>query len=119
MEDGETINTMYNLFNDIIVSLKGLVKVIGKEKLNRKLLLSLPEEWCPKVTAIEEGKDLATMTIEGHLESLITHDHTLQMNREKVEINKKKKKDLALRILIQEEDEDLDEDIHKEFQNIF
>lgn len=49
------------------------------------------------------------MTMKELLGSFITHEHTMQMDRDKVEINKKKKKDLALRILMQEEDEDLDE----------
>lgn len=88
MEVCETINTMYNQFNDIIVGLKGLGKVIGMVELNRKLLLSLPKEWCPKV--MMEAQDLATMTLEELLESLITHKYTLQMDREKVQINKKK-----------------------------
>lgn len=30
MEVGETINAMYNNFNNIIIGLKGLVKVIEK-----------------------------------------------------------------------------------------
>lgn len=35
MEEGETINVMYNHFNDIIVGLKVLLgKVIGKAELN-------------------------------------------------------------------------------------
>lgn len=39
---------------------------------------------------IKETQDLATMTMEELLESVINHKHTLQMDRTKVEINKKK-----------------------------
>lgn len=55
------MNTMYNHLNDIIIGLKGLGNMIGQAELNRKLLLSLPKE-SPKVTMIEEAKDIASMT---------------------------------------------------------
>lgn len=89
-EEGDTINAMYNQFKDIIIGLKWLGKVIGKVELNQKILLPLPKEWCSKVTDIEEAKDLVTITMEELLGSLITLEHTLQMNKEEVEINKKK-----------------------------
>lgn len=102
VEEGE----MYNCSNDIIVHLKGIWKVIGKEELNRKLLLALLKEWRPKVMAIEEVKGLATMTMEELWGCFITPEHTLQMDEAETEINNKK--DLALKILIQGEEDDLD-----------
>lgn len=120
MKEEETNNAMYNYLNDIIIGLKELDKVIRKAELNCKLLLSLPKGH-PKVKAIEEAKGLAIMTMEEIFGSLITHEHTLQMDREVVEINKKKK-ELTLRILIQEEDEDLDEEmvlLTRKFNTIF
>lgn len=68
---------MYNYFNNIIVGLKGLRNIIGKVDLNRKLILSLPMEWHPKVTTIEEAKDLSTMTMEELLRFLVTCEHNL------------------------------------------
>lgn len=56
MKEVEIINAMYNQFNDIIVALKGLGKIIGKSEHNQKLLFSLPKEWLPKMTEIEETK---------------------------------------------------------------
>lgn len=44
MEEDETINTMYNWFNVIILGLKGLGKVIGMVEFHHKVLLSLPKE---------------------------------------------------------------------------
>lgn len=43
--------------------------------------------------AIEESKDLTKMSMKEFLGSLLTHEHTLQMDKEKEENNKKK--DLA------------------------
>lgn len=77
MEENETVNAIHNRFNDIVVGFKRLGKNIGNAELNHKFLLSLPKEWRLQVMAIEEAKDLATMTMEELLGSLITYQHTL------------------------------------------
>lgn len=82
MDENETINAMYNRFNDIFVGLKGIGKTIGKAELNHKLLLSLQKEWRSKVTIVEEAKDVATMIMKEILGSLITYEdtnHTLHL----------------------------------------
>lgn len=77
MEEGETINTMYNRFNNIIVGLQNLCKKLKVDVFNMKLLASLPIEWRCEVTAIEETNNLKAINIE-KLGSLITHEHTLK-----------------------------------------
>lgn len=77
MEESEPINDMYNRFNDIIVGFKELGKTICKAELNREFLLSHPKERRSKVMTIEEANDLATMTIEKLIRSLIIHEHTM------------------------------------------
>lgn len=115
LEENEIINVVYICFNDIVVGLKRLGKTIGKAELNHKFFLSLTKEWRPKVTAVKKSKDLATMTMDELLGSLIIHEYTLQMDKEDMETTKKK--DLALRILMQEEDDDLDEEWEKNLKN--
>ncbi|GAV67735.1 zf-CCHC domain-containing protein/UBN2 domain-containing protein, partial [Cephalotus follicularis] len=66
---------------DITNGLLGLCKVFGQDELVRKLLGCLNDEWEPKVTAIEESKDLKTMEIEELLGSLMTHE----VNEEELE----------------------------------
>ncbi|GAV67292.1 zf-CCHC domain-containing protein/UBN2 domain-containing protein, partial [Cephalotus follicularis] len=66
---------------DITNGLLGLGKVFGQDELMRKLLGCLNDEWEPKVTAIEESKDLKTMEIEELLGSLMTHE----VNEEELE----------------------------------
>lgn len=95
-ESGVTIVKMYNWFNDIIKNLKGLWKVIVKVELNQKLL-SLHEELRPKFTAIEEDKDLSSMTMEELVKFFITHEHTLKIEKDEMENNMKKKKEQASR----------------------
>ena len=110
MLEDEDISKMFTRFNDIIVQLQGLGKPIPSSELNRKFLQALPWEWRPKVTAIEEAKDLKTLPLEELLGSLITHEQTL-LNDKEDKGTSKKKKDLALRILQELEVSDDDNEI--------
>ncbi|GAV58255.1 zf-CCHC domain-containing protein/UBN2 domain-containing protein, partial [Cephalotus follicularis] len=78
----------------IINSLKNLGKSYSNQELVRKILRCLPKSWTPKVTAIEEAKDLSTLPLEQLIGSLMTHETTMK-NHEHVET--KKKKPIALK----------------------
>lgn len=41
MEKGESINVMYNRFNDIVMALQNLGRGLGLDEMNRKLLAAL------------------------------------------------------------------------------
>ncbi|GAV66124.1 zf-CCHC domain-containing protein/UBN2 domain-containing protein, partial [Cephalotus follicularis] len=73
----------------IVNSLKNLGKSYSNQELVRKILRCLPRSWTPKVTAIEEAKDLSTLPLEQLLGSLMTHETTMK-NHEHVEVKKKK-----------------------------
>ncbi|GAV59495.1 LOW QUALITY PROTEIN: zf-CCHC domain-containing protein/UBN2 domain-containing protein, partial [Cephalotus follicularis] len=91
---------------DIINALKGLGSVYTNHELVSKILRCLPKTWEPKVTAIEEAKDLSTLPLEDLLRSLMTHE--LRMNDQAK--NEPKKKQIALKASKDEEsDEDKDE----------
>ncbi|GAV70029.1 DUF4219 domain-containing protein/UBN2 domain-containing protein [Cephalotus follicularis] len=64
MLENENISSMYARYNDIINALKGLRKVYTNLELVSKILRCLPKSWEPKVTAIEEVKDLSTLPLE-------------------------------------------------------
>ncbi|GAV66027.1 zf-CCHC domain-containing protein/UBN2 domain-containing protein, partial [Cephalotus follicularis] len=70
-------------------SLKNLGKSYSNKELVRKILRCLPKSWTPKVTAIEEAKDLSTLPLEQLLGSLMTHETTMK-NHENVEVNRSK-----------------------------
>lgn len=95
MKENETINDMYNRFNNNVAGLKGLGMTIGNVELNHRLFHSLPE-WWPKVMTIEEAEDLTTTTMEELLGSFITHEHTLHMDKDEMKTSKKMKNDLTL-----------------------
>lgn len=100
MEVGESINIMYNWFNDIMVTLQNLGKKLALNEINRNLFASLPNEQILNVMTIEKTKNLKTITTEELLGSLITHEHTLEMDQKEKEADKKTKKDLTLQLLV-------------------
>ncbi|GAV83542.1 UBN2 domain-containing protein, partial [Cephalotus follicularis] len=89
MHDNESINDMFTRFTTIINSLKNLGKSYSNQELVRKILRCLPKSWTPKVTAIEEAKDLSTLPLEQLIGSLMTHETTMK-NHEHVEVKKNK-----------------------------
>ncbi|GAV76387.1 UBN2 domain-containing protein [Cephalotus follicularis] len=78
MHDNESISDMFTRFTTIINSLKNLGKSYSNQELVRKILRCLPKSWIPKVTAIEEAKDLSTLPLEQLLGSLMTHETTMK-----------------------------------------
>ncbi|GAV80237.1 zf-CCHC domain-containing protein/UBN2 domain-containing protein [Cephalotus follicularis] len=69
MHDNENISDMFSRFTMIINSLKNLGKSYPNQELVRKIFRCLPRSWTPKVTTIEEAKDLSTLLLEQLLES--------------------------------------------------
>ncbi|GAV83341.1 UBN2 domain-containing protein, partial [Cephalotus follicularis] len=103
MLENENISSMYAHFNDIINSLKGLGKVYTNHELVSKIIRCLPKSWEPKVTEIEEAKDLSTLPLEDLLGSLMTHE----LGKNDQARNEPKKKTIALKA---SKDEESDED---------
>ncbi|GAV88074.1 UBN2 domain-containing protein, partial [Cephalotus follicularis] len=108
MHDNESISDMFTRFTTIINSLKNLGKSYSNQELVRNILRCLPKNWTPKVTAIEEAKDLSTLPLEQLLGSLMTHETTMK-NHEHVEV--KKKKSIAFKASKEESESDEDGDV--------
>ncbi|GAV66436.1 UBN2 domain-containing protein, partial [Cephalotus follicularis] len=62
-EDGD-IKSMFTRFTNIINALQSLDKTYSNSELVRKILRCLPRSWLPKVTAIEEVKNLSILLLE-------------------------------------------------------
>ncbi|GAV85135.1 zf-CCHC domain-containing protein/UBN2 domain-containing protein, partial [Cephalotus follicularis] len=80
-----------------------------------KFLGCLSNEWEPKVTAIEESKDLKTMEMEELLGSLMTHEVKLSKkmkNQEEKKPQEDKRKEIALKSTPKE-------DIRRKFKKNF
>ncbi|XP_022891832.1 uncharacterized protein LOC111406675 [Olea europaea var. sylvestris] len=95
MKDDESFDQFYAKLNDIVNSSFNLGERILESKFVRKVLRSLPERFRPKVTVIEESKDLDTVKIEELVRSLQTYELTISQPR--------KKKSIALNTVREEE----------------
>ncbi|XP_022858852.1 uncharacterized protein LOC111379658 [Olea europaea var. sylvestris] len=120
MRDDEMFDVFYASLIDVVNSSFNLGKRILEPKIVRKILRSLPECFRPKVTAIEESKDIDTIKVKELVGSLQTYELTLD--------NPVKEKSIALKIArnIQMESSDSDSPndekmayLTKKFQKIF
>jgi len=74
MKEDESIETMYSRFQTLVSGLQILKKsYVASDHVN-KILRSLPAKWRPKVTTIEEAKDLSTLRVEDLISSLKCHE---------------------------------------------
>jgi len=74
MKEDESIEAMYSRFQTLVSGLQILKKsYVASDHVN-KILRSLPARWRPKVTAIEEAKDLNTLSVEDLISSLKVHE---------------------------------------------
>ncbi|GAV64971.1 zf-CCHC domain-containing protein/UBN2 domain-containing protein, partial [Cephalotus follicularis] len=105
MHDNEDIKTMFTRFTNITNALQALDKVYTNSEMVRKILRCLPRIWMPKVTAIEEAKDLNTLPLEDLLGSLMTHELSILKTDDEEETERKKKKNkvIALKSTTNEE----------------
>ncbi|GJY19312.1 UBN2 domain-containing protein [Tanacetum coccineum] len=63
----------------------------------RKFLRTFPTKWRPKVTAIEESKDLSTLPLDELIGNLKVYEVVLKKDSEASKIKKEKYKSLALK----------------------
>jgi len=77
MKDDESIETMYSRFQTLVSRLQILKKSYVASDHVSKILRSLPARRRPKVTDIEEAKDLNTLSVEDLISSLKVHEISL------------------------------------------
>ncbi|KAH9792467.1 hypothetical protein KPL71_004134 [Citrus sinensis] len=106
MEENENVYSMYTRFTDIVKTLGALGKTFSNSEKVTKIIRSLPKEWRPKRTAIEEAKDLNTLPLDDLIGSLISYEEDLAAERGHGE----KKKSIALKTSKYESDEESEPD---------
>ncbi|GJY14385.1 hypothetical protein Tco_0384807 [Tanacetum coccineum] len=70
ISEDETIDSTFARFNTIITSLKGLDEGYSSKNYVRKFLRALHPKWRSKVTAIEESKDLTSLSLDELIRNL-------------------------------------------------
>ena len=105
MKDDENIDEMFERFAVIINNLDMMGKSFEDEELVRKILRSLTNPWLSKTTAIQEGRDISTLTYDELRGNLIAFETTHLKND-------KKKKGLALKSRVEDENNsDMEEEL--------
>jgi len=74
MKEDESIETMYSRFQTLVSGLQILKKSYVASDHVDNILRSLPAKWMPKVTTIEEAKNLNTLSVEDLISSLKCHE---------------------------------------------
>nr|GFB17866.1 zf-CCHC domain-containing protein/UBN2 domain-containing protein [Tanacetum cinerariifolium] len=92
-------------FNTIVTSLKSLDEGYSSKNYVRKFLRALHPKWRAKVTAIEESKDLTSLSIDELIENLKVHELIIKKDSEIVK-GKGKMKSLALKAKKESSDEE-------------
>ena len=95
MKSEETISEMFARLMEITNGLKGLGREYSNAELVRKVLRSLPSSWHTRATVIEESKNLATLSLEELIDSLMTYEINVKRNED----NTRKKKSIALKAM--------------------
>ena len=89
MLEHENIDEMTTRFMHIINQLKALGKKYTNVEMIRKILRSLSKAWWPKVTTIQEVKDVNVLSLDALIGSLKTHK--IELNEASEESNRKGK----------------------------
>ncbi|GJT82154.1 retrovirus-related pol polyprotein from transposon TNT 1-94 [Tanacetum coccineum] len=91
-----SIDSAFARFNTIITSLKALDEGYSSKNYVRKFLRALHPKWREKVTAIEESKDLTSLSLDELIRNIKVHKMTVKKDSETVKA-KVKRKSLALK----------------------
>ncbi|GJW23242.1 hypothetical protein Tco_0033864 [Tanacetum coccineum] len=113
ISDDVTIDYAFARFNTIITSLKALDEYFSSRNHVRKFLRALPTKWRPKVTVIEESKDLSTLPLDELIGNLKVYEVVLEKDLEISTSKKEKYKSLSLKarkVLSEEETTSSDND---------
>ncbi|GJV28840.1 zf-CCHC domain-containing protein [Tanacetum coccineum] len=92
----ESIDSAFARFNTIITSLKALDEGYSSKNYVRKFLRALHPKWRAKVMAIEESKDLTSLSLNELIRNLKVHEMIIKKNSAIVKA-KGERKSLALK----------------------
>ncbi|GJR82051.1 zf-CCHC domain-containing protein [Tanacetum coccineum] len=100
-------NTAKDIWNSLIITHQALDESFSSRNHVRKFLRALPTKWRPKVTVIEESKDLSTLPLDELIGNLKVYEVVLE-NDSKISKSKKEKyKSLALKARKASSDEEV------------
>ncbi|GKF73069.1 hypothetical protein Tco_0219401 [Tanacetum coccineum] len=101
----ESIDSAFARFNTIITSLKALDEGYSSKNYVRKFLRALHPKWRAKVEAIEESKDLTSLSIDELIENIKVYEMITKKDSKIVKA-KVKRKSIALKAKKESSDEE-------------
>ena len=108
MEEDESFDEYYTKLRDIVNSTFNFEETILVPKIFRNVLISLPQRFHAKITAIEESKDIDKIPLTELVENLQTYELGLT----RIE-KSRKSKSMALKDKSNDTDESLDDEDSK------
>nr|GFA03480.1 zf-CCHC domain-containing protein/UBN2 domain-containing protein [Tanacetum cinerariifolium] len=102
----ESIDNAFARFNTIITSLKAFDEGFSNKNYGRKFLRALHPKWRIKVTAIEESKDLTSLSLDEFTRNLKVYKVMIKKDSEIVKGKREKYRSLALKAKKEYSDED-------------
>ncbi|GJU30664.1 retrovirus-related pol polyprotein from transposon TNT 1-94 [Tanacetum coccineum] len=105
ISEDESIDNAFARFNTIITSLKALDEGYSSKNYVRKFLRALHPKWRAKVTAIEESKDLTSLSLDELIRNLKVHEMIIKKDSE-IAKAKVERKSLALKAKKNSSDEE-------------
>ncbi|GJV69233.1 retrovirus-related pol polyprotein from transposon TNT 1-94 [Tanacetum coccineum] len=105
ISEDESIDSAFARFNTIITSLKALDEGYSSKNYVRKFLKALHPKWKAKVTAIEESKDLTSLSLDELIGNLKVHEMIIKKDSKIVKA-KVERKSLALKAKKESSDEE-------------
>nr|GEW25637.1 zf-CCHC domain-containing protein/UBN2 domain-containing protein [Tanacetum cinerariifolium] len=87
----ESMDSAFARFNTIITSLKALDEGYSSKNYVRKFLRAVHPKWRAKVTAIEESKDLTSLSLDELIENLKVHEIIIKNDSKMVKENIERK----------------------------
>ncbi|GJU72349.1 zf-CCHC domain-containing protein [Tanacetum coccineum] len=102
----ESIDNVFAKFNTIITSLKALDEGFSSLNCVRKFLRALHPKWRAKVTAIEESKNLTTLSLDELIGNLKVYEEVIKKDSETVKIKREQSRSIALKARKESSDDD-------------
>ncbi|GJV08391.1 zf-CCHC domain-containing protein [Tanacetum coccineum] len=102
----ESIDNAFAKFNTIITSLKALDEGFSSKNCVRKFLRALHPKWRAKVTAIEESKNLTTLSLDELIGNLKVYEEVIKKDSKTVKNKREQSRSIALKARKESSDED-------------
>ncbi|GJS20833.1 hypothetical protein Tco_0449465 [Tanacetum coccineum] len=94
----ESIDNAFAKFNTIITSLKALDESFSSKNCVRKFLRALHPKWRAKVTAIEESKNLTTLSLDELIGNLKVYEEVIKKDSKTVKSKREQSRYIALKL---------------------